>query len=335
MKNIFSFSFVSIFLLILILPRITRAQKLEYGLKYDGIGDNREFSSKYSKPETIFGSRLAIDAGSTIDSIHQFRAGLSYFYEYGSDLLELKPQLIMYYSMQKESWGFKMGAFPRKENIYMPYAFVSEKYEYFNPTVDGLLIKYKKLHNDMNLFVDWVSRVDSTRREQFMAGFFAKQNAGNFLFDEYWYMFHNAHRYARVPNEYIEDYMGVCVMTGYNFSGLVPLDILTVKTGLLASSYRSRGETMNYNFKPSSYSEIVADYNGYGVELYLKFGREHQFSHGDDFINNSKNYIRTRFYFTPINFGRIQGRFSWSLHIADGNLDNQQQFSLVYLLSQL
>lgn len=325
----------ALFFLLLFFSTVINGQTFDYALRYDGIGDNREFFSRYSQAETFLASRIGADLGTTIDSLHQFRAGLSYFYEYGSELLELKPQLILYYAIQKENWGFKMGAFPRKENIDYPYAFISEKYEYFNPTVDGMLVSYRKQNANLNLLVDWVSRQDSTRREQFMAGIFGKQQTNNFIFEEYWYMFHSAGRIVRSPDEHIEDYMGGCFLFGYNFSSLVPLDILTVKTGALESSYRNRGLTMDYDVKISSYSEIVADYKGFGVEAFLKFGSEHQFMMGDLFLSNAKNYIRTRFYFTPINFDRIQGRFMWSLHFANGDLDNQQQFSLVYKLNKL
>ena len=323
----------SLFLLLLLFSMAVSAQTFDYALRYDGIGDNREFFSPYNQAETFLGSRLGFDVGTTIDSLHQFRVGLSYFYEYGSELLELKPQLIMYYSNQKGSWGFKMGAFPRKENTYYPYAFVSEKYEYFNPTVDGMLVTYQKKNTNLNLLVDWVSRQDSTRREQFMAGIFGKQNPNSFIFEEYWYMFHSAGKIVRTPEEHIEDYMGGCFLFGYDFSSLVPLDILTIKTGALESSYRNRGVSMDYDVKISSYSEIVADYKGFGVEAFLKFGSEHKFMLGDQFFSNAKNYVRTRFYFTPINFKRVQGRFMWSLHIANGDMDNQQQFRLVYKLS--
>lgn len=308
----------------------SNAQTVEYGLKYDGIGDNREFFSPYNQAETFLGSRISFDVGNSIDSIQKFRVGLSYFYEYGSELFEQKPQLILYYSIDKGFFGFKMGAYPRKETLKYPHAILSEKYEYFNPTVDGLFLSYNKNHGNMNVFVDWVSRQSIDRREQFMAGIFGKQNTGNFIFEEYWYMLHSAGKLVRNENEHIEDYMGTCVLLGYDFSNFLPLDILTIKTGMLGSSYRNRGYSMNYNFKASWYSEIVADYKGFGIEAFMKFGSEHEFSHGDLFYNNAKNYIRTRMYFTPINFERIKGRFMWSFHVANGDLDNQQQFMLSY-----
>lgn len=324
-----------LFSILLLSSILALSQTFQYGIKFDGIGDNREFFSPYNEAETIMGSRIAFDLGAKIDSFNQFRAGLSYFYEFGSVLLEQNPQLILYYSVNKGPFVFKMGAYPRKENITFPHAILSEKYEYFNPTVDGLFFKYKRTNGDVNVFVDWVSRQDSVRREQFMAGIFGKQKAGSFLLEEYWYMFHNANRGVRLPGDHIEDYMGLCFLAGYDFSNNTPLDILSIKTGVLVSADRNRANGLDFAIKPSSYSEIVADYKGYGVEAYLKFGAQHSFYFGDQFYINAERYIRTRFYFTPINYERIKGRFIWSLHFANGDMDNQQQFSLVYYINSL
>lgn len=319
------FTFISISL---------NAQKLEYGLKFDGIADNREFFSVHNDAETIMGSRVALTLGSTIDSIHQFRGGLSYFYEFGSQFGEISPTLILYYQVEKNNWGFLMGAYPRKENVIFPHAMISEKYEYYNPTVDGLLVKYTNRYSQLNLFADWVSRQDSLRREQFMAGFFGKLKFNGFLVEEYFYLFHNAGRIVREPGVNMEDTMGACFLFGYDFSSHVPLSILTVKTGVLTSAFRNRGNGLDFHINTSSYSEIVVDYKGFGVEAFMKFGNQHHFSHGDNFYNSAKNYVRTRFYFTPIRFKQVEGRFMWSLHFTPGKMDNQQQFSLVYYLNQ-
>jgi len=327
--------FVLLLSLFSLVPFHLLAQDIEYGLQYHGIGDNREYFSEYNTPETILGSRIHFDVGTRIDTVHRFRAGLSYFYEYGAALLDLKPQPILYYAFNGKEWGFKMGAFMRKGNVDYPHALVSERYEYYNPTVDGLLVSYHAGNVNMNVFTDWVSRQDSVRHEQFMAGFTGRQTPGNFIFEEYWYMFHDAGRMGNYQGEYIKDYTGALVMAGYDFSSLTPLTILTVKTGVLSSAFRDRENGSSFDLKSSSYSEIVADYKGFGVEAFLKYGSEHDFSHGDKFYNTTKNYTRVKLYVTPFNFERVKGRFSWSFHFANDVLDQQQQFSLIYTFKEL
>ena len=67
------------FLLILLLSVSVSAQKFEYGVEYGGLFDNREFPGGYSRSETITGSGIDFSVGTSIDSIHKFRAGLNYF----------------------------------------------------------------------------------------------------------------------------------------------------------------------------------------------------------------------------------------------------------------
>ncbi len=310
---------------------ILHAQTLEYSLKYDGIADNREYFSPHHDAETIFGSRLGFALGTSIDSIHQFRAGLSYFYEFGGSFGELPPHLIMYYSVDHHKWAFKIGAFPRKENIPYPNALISEKYEYYNPIVDGLWVKHKSKNGNFGLFADWVSRQDSNRREQFIAGFFGNLRYGNFTFEDYFYLFHKAGRIFKVEGEHIEDSMGAIFLLGYDFSDKVPLDILSVKTGTMSSAFRNRGDGSDFDINTSSYSEVVVDYKGFGLEAFLKFGSPHHFEFGSNYYNSATNYVRTRFYFTPINLERIQGRFMYSLHFTAERMDHQQQFLLSYM----
>jgi hypothetical protein len=326
--NILTFS-------ILLLSGNLFGQSINYGLKYDGIGDNREFFSKHNVAETIFGSRIAFSAGTTVDSIHHVRAGLSYFYEYGSSFGEIPPKLILYYELANSNFGLKMGAFPRKEHIKMPLALISDKYEYYNPTVDGLMVSYNNPKSSFNFFADWLSRQDSLRREQFMAGFFGNYRSGNFLFEDYFYLFHNAGRVVREPSVHMEDAMGAVFLLGYDFSDFVPISTLTVKTGTLTSAFRSRGNGLDFEIGTSSYSEIVADYKGYGLEAFLKFGGLHKLTHGDTYYNSAPSYVRTSFYATLINFQKIKGKFIYSLHFTPDRMDHQQQFHLTYYFNQL
>lgn len=309
---------------------IVRAQSADYSVKYEGIADNREFFSNLDVPETIFGSRLAFSVGTTIDSIHHVRAGLSYFYEFGSALKHNLPSLLLYYQVEINNLSFLMGAFPRKENLSLPLALVSEKYEYYNPSFDGLLLKYQTNRTNLQVFAEWLSKQDSLSREQFMAGFIGQQRFSNFFIEAYSYLFHNAYQLVRPENQYIEDNMGAALMIGCDFSELIPLLVLNLKTGLLSSAYRNRGNGSDFNIKNSWYSELNAEYKAFGLSAMIKIGDRHHFLMGDNFYNNTENYARTSFYFTPINFERVKGRLIYSLHFSDVRIDHQQQFSLVY-----
>ncbi|MDA3879460.1 MAG: hypothetical protein PF436_03645 [Prolixibacteraceae bacterium] len=306
------------------------AQKLQYEIVYRGIADNREYFSGYNTSETILGSGISALVAAPINDKHNFKAGVWYFYEYGTELFELKPQPIVYYTFFNSKWDFKMGAFPRDESYVLPQAMLSQRYGYFNPNIEGLFLKYKTDKANFSVFADWISRQDTFRREQFMAGLIGTQRTGNFLFEQYWYMFHNAKYIIPKSGVYIDDYTGALLLAGYDFSSLLPLDIFMVKVGALTSAFRNRGQGDEFDIKSSAYAEIKAEKNGLGVHATLKYGSKHAFSHGDNFYNNVKNYSRVKVYLTPFDTERVKGQLSWSFHFVDGELDHQQQFSLLY-----
>jgi hypothetical protein len=310
------------------------AQKVDYTFRFTGIGDNREYFSGYNKPQTILGARGAFMLGTRLDSINQVKAGIDYFYEFGGEFGELKPHLILYYQAANDPWLFRMGTFTRNEVLDLPLAIMADDYDYYHPNLEGLYLRYQKKHLKMDVFADWVSRQDSVRREQFMAGSTIDARLGRFTTNFYWYMFHNAGTAVWDPATYIEDYMGALLQVGYDFAGIIPLDVATIKTGVLTSLARNRGNGLDFTPANSSYSEIVLEKKGYGLKAIFNVGDKHQFYFGDPFYNNTTSYIRTNLYFTPVNFKNVKGRFIWSFHIANGDLENQQQFSLIYTFTE-
>jgi hypothetical protein len=323
-----------LFILATMLTVHLQAQAIDYTFRFSGIGDNREYFSGYNTPQTILGTRGALMIDTKLDPFNKVTAGIDYFYEFGGEFGELKPNFILYYQAAKDPWFFRMGSFARADVFTFPLAIIADDYDYYQPNIEGLYLRYKSQNWKMDVFADWVSRQDSVRREQFMAGSTFDARMGRFTTDFYWYMFHNAGSMVRDENVHIEDYMGALLLAGADFSGLIPLDIVTVKTGVLNSLGRNRKNGLEFTMANSWYSEIVLERKGYGAKAIFNFGDKHQFFFGDPFYNNTTSYIRTNLYFTPINFKNVKGRFTWSFHVANGDLENQQQFSLVYTFNE-
>ncbi|HNW50441.1 MAG TPA: hypothetical protein PKH79_05125 [Prolixibacteraceae bacterium] len=324
------------FIVALLLTLQLTAQSVDYTIRFNGIGDNREYFSGYNLSQTILGARGAFMLGTRLDSVNRMKVGIDYFYEFGGKLGTLKPNLILYYEAMKGPWQFRMGSFNRREVLDMPLAIVADTYNYYKPNLDGLYVGYTRQHFKMNVFADWVGRQDSVTREQFMAGSTIDTHWKWFTTNFYWYMYHRAGTLVWDPDTHIEDYMGALLQVGVNLSGVVPLDIATVKTGILTSLDRNRGSDMTYANHLSSYSEVVLEKKGFGVKALFNFGDKHVFYIGDPFFNNTTSYLRTSFYFTPINFKNVKGRFIWSMHLGNGggHLDNQQQFYLIYTFNE-
>ncbi|MBN2807283.1 MAG: hypothetical protein JXR22_11555, partial [Prolixibacteraceae bacterium] len=300
------------------------AQQFGYCLKYEGIGDNREYFSPYHQAETILGSRLSMTAGFTSDSVHRVHAGFSNFYEYGSRLLEQAVLPILYYDFATPGFRLTMGAFPRTESFAIPSAFISERYTYFEPNIDGLAMQYQKGDGKLGLMLDWVSRQDSSRREQFWTGLHGQQKLGVFSFDAFAFLFHNAHRMNRLPDDFIEDNMGSLVLAGIDLSEKTFLDVLTLQSGVLSSFFRNRGDGSEFEVKHSSYTVANAAYRWLGAEIIMKIGNQHHLAFGDDFYNNVENYSRLRLYSQFFDTRRVKGTFAWTFHLANGDLDQQQ-----------
>jgi hypothetical protein len=309
------------------------AQTFNYDISFKGIADNREYTREINnEKETIIGSQLGFSVGTNIDKVHALNVGLNYFYEFGSTFLELKPDLLLYYSFTGEKGGVKFGSFPREFLQHFPKALLSDKFMYYNLTVDGILIDHKTETLTLAAFVDWLSRQNELRREQFMVGLTGIYRPNALLIEANAYINHNGRRTTFSETDYIDDYLGGCLTVGYDFSGFLALDKLLVKTGILTSSHRDRLTSKTHVINSSSYSELIAEYKGFGIETFLKFGEKHQFSYGDQYYNNAEHYVRTNLYFVPFKTERVNARFDWSLHFTKGNLDHQQLFILTFNL---
>jgi hypothetical protein len=303
------------------------------GFTLEGIGDNREFFSGLSQSETILGSRITLDYGTLVDSAHEARLGFCYFYEFGSTLGQLAPKPVLYYHYHGKQWQFKMGAFPRNNELDYPHAILSERFAYFRPTMEGLLLGYNTKKLQAGAWTDWISRQDSLNREQFLAGWTLKTNFNHFFGNFWGYLFHNAHRLVRLPGEHIEDNLGGLVTLGFDFSSLLPIEQMKFSTGIMFSMSRNRGESKKFTTGISNYTQFTISHRGLGMDAIYNRGDQHQFTFGDHFFRNTNHYLRTNLFITPINHPKIKGRFTWSFHITQGQVDHQQLFSLVYLFN--
>ena len=97
-----------IFCLLVFILHSSFAQKYEYHVHFEGIGDNREFFSRKAHSQTILGSRLALEAGTNLDG-HRFKIGFSELYEFGSSLDYHQPKLTLYYHYHDKQKSFYFG----------------------------------------------------------------------------------------------------------------------------------------------------------------------------------------------------------------------------------
>lgn len=308
---------------------LVNAQEFEYEVLFEGIGDNREFSKEYALPQTILGTRGAFEVGVSFDE-HQLRGGLSYLFEFGTEIDAQKPKLTLYYQFSDSQKEFAFGAFPRRDKLNFPLAMLSDTLLYYRPNIEGLYGEVRWDWGHQNAFVDWVGRQTEEQQEQFMAGLSGEIFHNNLFLQNYLLLFHNAHKVNNTPPIPIQDYMGYAFQVGIRtepdarFQG-------DFKIGTLSSMYRERGITDGYVVNTSLFAEVNGKYKNFGLKSLISSGAGHNFAFGDTYYK-AKNYWRTDFIWYFINHEKIKGRFNLSAHLINWEtLDQQQQLSIIYV----
>ncbi|WP_346858424.1 hypothetical protein [uncultured Draconibacterium sp.] len=322
----------TLFILLLFTSFVTKAQDFEYQVLFEGIGDNREFSSEYALPQTIMGARGAFEFGINIDN-HRLRGGLTHLLEFGSDIDAQKPKLTLYYQFTDENKEFLFGAFPRRDKLNFPLAMLTDTLLYYRPNIEGFLGKINWDWGHQLGFVEWVGRQTVSQREQFMAGSSGEIFYKNFFLQNYLIMFHDAHTKQNLPDQHIKDYSGYAIQAGMRsnktseFKG-------DVKAGILASMFRERSVSDGYITATSLFAEANAKYKNFGLKSVLSSGGSHKFAFGDTYYT-AKNYWRTDLIWYFINHKNVKGKFNVSMHLIDWEiLDQQQQLSIVYIFGK-
>ena len=320
----------TLFILFIVSSFFTKAQDFKYQVLFEGIGDNREFTDIYARPQTILGTRGAFEIGVDIDE-HQLRGGLSQLLEFGSDIDAQKPKLTLYYQFSDEQKEFAFGAFPRLDKLNFPLAMLSDTLLYYRPNIEGFFGEYRWDWGHQNGFVDWVGRQTEEQREQFMAGFSGEVFYKNLFFQNYLLMFHNAHTLNNDPEMHIKDYSGYAFQVGIRTSDDSKLEG-DIKAGVLGSMYRERNVTDGYINANSLFAELNGRYKNFGIKSVLSSGGKHNFAYGDTYYKNADDYWRTDIIWYFINHKNVKGRFNLSMHLADWEtLDQQQQLSIIYV----
>lgn len=318
-------------LLVFILSNLlSNAQEFNYQVLFEGIGDNREYTHAYAKPQTILGTRGAFELGVDIDE-HRLRGGLSYLFEFGSEIDAQKPKLTLYYQFEDEKNEFIFGAFPRRDKIDFPLAMLTDTLLYYRPNIEGLFGKVSWAWGFQNAFVDWVGRQTESQREQFLAGASGEIFFKNIFLQNYLLLFHNAETTIDFPDEHIKDYLGYAFQVGIRTNPESPIQG-DVKAGILTSMYRERSVSDGYINNTSLFAELNGKFKRFGIKSVLSSGGSHNFAYGDNYYNNADDYWRTDIIWYFINHKNVKGTFNLSMHVADWEaFDQQQQLSVIYV----
>ncbi|MFV0522279.1 MAG: hypothetical protein ACK5MI_07625 [Mangrovibacterium sp.] len=319
-----------LFLILCLISLVSNAQKFEWDAEFRGIGDNREFSPQYARPQTIIGERASFALGTTIDSTHTLRVGLTHFYEFGTDINYNKPQVTAYYKFDNGSTQFFFGAFPRYDLLNFPLAMLTDTISYYHPNIGGTLAQHEWSWGNQLVFIDWTAKQLNNQREQFMAGTSGTIRLGNAYVENFLMMYHYALSSNHDDSQHIIDNTALNINLGYDFSNMVALDQFYIEVGLFTSQYRERRVSDRFESASSFLSTIFLQWKRLAVRNTLNIGGGHNILTGDSYYT-ANNYMRTDFILTLIEHKRIKATFNMSFHLADWQtIDNQQQMSVTY-----
>lgn len=327
-----SYMKIKYLLLILLLSAtmIATPQKPEIRVLFEGIGDNREYSSGKSLSQTILGTRGAFEIGVNPEG-HRLRAGLSHLFEFGSLINAQKPNIILYYNFEDQAKSFHFGSFPRRDLVDFPLAMLTDTLMYYRPNVEGLRGEYRWEWGHQNAFVDWTGRQGPEVREAFTAAASGELRFSGFFIQNYLLLNHLAHSKPRGEEEHVNDNLGYSLQAGWRTSEHSSWK-LSLNAGFLGSLFRERSVTDGFIHGQSILVEAFVKHRNFATRNTLHTGDGHNFISGDPFYR-LKNYMRTDAIWYFINHKNIKGRFNLSFHFINWkDVDQSQQISIVYVI---
>jgi len=307
-----------------------RAQSPQFYLGFDQILDNREYFTDYGYPQTMFGTRINTGAFFTFDSTHQIHAGINYMYEYGGELLGVKPQVDLYYSYRSEKLDLFVGSFPRRERMDYPLMLLTDSLNYYRPNMEGASVRYNWRWGTVHGWVDWTSRETEETRESILAGFDATLRAGIFNLKAITTRYHLARTTAANDNNRLRDDGSLVALLGADLSERTWFDLLDISTGMVSTYLRARPADFVWN--KGWLTQLNSRKGIFGFKASWYMGDPSPLLYGDRLYSHG-DYGRFDFYIDPFRNPRISSKIGWNLHWlpGDGLYHSQQMLIAISL----
>jgi hypothetical protein len=307
-----------IVLFVFFIYETVNAQGFIWHTGYFGFFDNREYFNQYVNDQTIFGMRLSGEAGYHINETGRIMAGVNFLYEFGGNGTIKAPDITAFYEGYRKHMGLTIGAFPRAKRITMPFALITDTFQYYRPNIEGILLDYKTNGFSHNVWIDWTGRQSLNKREAFIIGFSGHAEKGIFIYNHHFVMSHLAHSLNDSIEEHIRDNGGYNIMPGLDFSNKTGFDIFELSVGYLGSYDRIRG-VYGFRFAHGFMGELKLLYKKIGINGIVYSGDNQVITSGDGFYK-SDFYSRVDTYFQVLT-PNIESRVQCSFHFLPGILD--------------
>jgi hypothetical protein len=298
-----------------VLSLALKAQVADFYIGFDGIMDNREITTPYVEPQTIFGARINPGVSFRVDSLHSVNLGINYMYEFGGEFFGVEPQLDLYYNFKSEHVNFLVGSFPRKDLMDYPLILLTDTLNYYRPNMEGASISFAWGWGDVHGWIDWTGRISTETREEYLAGFDATLRAGIFYMSTLMTIHHLSFASVWHPANILWDDNSFLGMIGVDLSEKLFLDELNISTAWLNTYNHLRNSDPVW--KMGWFSQLDARYKFCGIKGSYYLGESPNLLYGD-WLYRSGNYGRIDLFIDPFNNPRITSKIGVSMHVISG-----------------
>ena len=297
-----------------------------------GIVDNRESNSSVQLPQTIFGILGNAQLGTTLDTTHRFRVGISYLKEFGMRERWKNAGLLLYYRYKRDPFLFLIGSFPKKNVLHYPCFLLSDSLGYFRSNIEGAYFELDFKRGRENVWIDWTSGKTMRKREGFLVGFSGELFLGSFLVSHYFLYHHRAHSKSKPADEHINDNGGGLLRLGKHFTQIGFIDTLSFSVDGMASFNRIRHVSSWHTpvGAEASIRMLIRKFGGdakYYKGIYKDESDWHNIRWGNVFYR-AKEFAQFNLYFFPIQSKYVTSEFILSFYIVEHKLDTRQKFLL-------
>lgn len=304
---------------------------MDYVLNFD----NREMYHPYESSRTIFGMRLTPTIGvglqDSIGGTHSLMAGVSYIQPFGADWRAARVLPTVFYRYEGHGFRLHFGAVPYSERLEpLPEYLMSDELRFLYPNIQGALLQYKDERGYVELLCDWRGMMTDTVREAFRI-------IGNGRYQHGWLFVGGIAQMNHLSHS--ERALGVCddvtvhPYIGGDWSGVTPLDELSLTAGYLCSWQRDRRAELS-SVSHSLEAELALRWRFVGVRSMLHYGGDVMplYEQYGPLLNQGDPRYRARLYnrtdlrLYMLRLPFVQAYAGWSLIYCEGNkLSHQQQ----------
>lgn len=261
-----------LFILFAIAAGNASAQKFLWEVDFDYRFDNREYSgSRLAKSETLFGVRLMPLVGMGWGNGNSVIIGGDFMTDFGSSSFSTRPSFLIYYNYNSDKYSVYAGVFPRNRMMgEYSNAFFSDAVQFYDGSLDGMLLQYRGARGYVELGCDWNGKYDVGQREKFMIF-----SSGRIQFGAFYAGYNGSMYHYSVSPEHngVVDNMLTYPFIGADFTGRWGFRRLYVQAGWLQAFQNDRLYVGKYVRPGGFQGEVCVERWGLGIYNSIYIGK--------------------------------------------------------------